>query len=124
VHKGCENVDRKFPLGNFVAGGMGNGRAAAILLARQGAKVALLDHIIEQAQETKRMIDEEGGISEVIHCDATVEADCKNAVKKTVELFGAVHILVNVGTPVVKYVAVHFADLNSSRNWRRERNCS
>ncbi|KAJ7266566.1 hypothetical protein C8J57DRAFT_1328207 [Mycena rebaudengoi] len=77
-------------------GGMGNGRAAAILLARQGAKVALLDHIIEQAQETKRMIDEEGGISEVIHCDATVEADCKNAVKKTVELFGAVHILVNV----------------------------
>lgn len=44
------------------------------------------------------MIDEEGGISEVIQADVTDEESCKNAVAKTVELFGPVHILVNIGT--------------------------
>lgn len=89
--------------GSRLDGEIGNGRATAILLARQGAKVALLDVNVEWARETKRMIDEEGGVSEVIQCDVTQESACANAVKKTVELFGAVHILVNVvgvgGTP-------------------------
>lgn len=79
------------------SGEIGNGRAAAILLARQGAKVALVDFNVEWAQETKRMIDEDGGISEVIQADVTSEESCKNAVEKTVELYGAVHILVNIG---------------------------
>lgn len=43
------------------------------------------------------MIDEESGISEVIQADVTKEESCKNAVDKTVELWGAVHILVNIG---------------------------
>ncbi|KAJ7152712.1 hypothetical protein C8R43DRAFT_1003385 [Mycena crocata] len=82
--------------GSRLAGEIGNGRATAILLARQGAKVALVDYNVEWAQETKRMIDEEGGTSEVIQCDVTLEASCENAVKKTVELFGALHILINI----------------------------
>jgi NAD(P)-dependent dehydrogenase (short-subunit alcohol dehydrogenase family) len=41
--------------------GIGNGRAAAILLAREGAKVALLDAMKEWAEATKAMIDAEGG---------------------------------------------------------------
>ncbi|KAJ6484483.1 hypothetical protein C8R47DRAFT_1217359 [Mycena vitilis] len=82
--------------GSRLAGEIGNGRATAILLARQGAKVALVDYNLEWAEETKRMIDEEGGVSEVIQCDVTVEASCENAVKRTVELFGAVHILINI----------------------------
>lgn len=76
---------------------IGNGRAAAILLARHGAKVALVDINADWAKETKRMIDEEGGVSEVIQADVTSEESCKNAVAKTVELWGAVHILVNIG---------------------------
>lgn len=79
------------------SGEIGNGRAAAILLARQGAKVALVDYNVDWAKETKRMIDEEGGISEVIQADVTDEKACQNAVARTVELFGAVHILVNIG---------------------------
>jgi NAD(P)-dependent dehydrogenase (short-subunit alcohol dehydrogenase family) len=59
--------------------------------------VALIDHNVEWAKETKRMIDEEGGISEVIEADVTNEDSCKAAVQKTVKLFGTVHILVNVG---------------------------
>lgn len=43
------------------------------------------------------MIDEEGGISEVIQADVTDEESCKNAVAKTVALFGSVNILVNIG---------------------------
>lgn len=78
-------------------GEIGNGRATAILLARQGANVALVDFNAEWAAETKRMIDAEGGISEVIETDVTDEESCKNAVAKTVEIFGAVHILVNIG---------------------------
>lgn len=78
-------------------GEIGNGRATAVLLARHGAKVALLDNNVEWAQETKRMIDQEGGISEVVQTDVTDEESCKKAVEKTVQLFGAVHILVNIG---------------------------
>ena len=42
------------------------------------------------------MIDAEGGLSEVIYVDVTDEESCKQSVEKTVEHFGAVHILVNV----------------------------
>ena len=80
---------------------IGNGRAAAILLARHGAKVALVDFNVDWAKETKRMIDEEGGTSEVIQADVTSEESCKAAVEKTVELFGALHILVNIGTHAI-----------------------
>jgi NAD(P)-dependent dehydrogenase (short-subunit alcohol dehydrogenase family) len=57
----------------------------------------LIDHNVEWARETKRMIDEEGGISEVIEADVTNEDSCRQAVERTVQLFGTVHILVNVG---------------------------
>ncbi|KAJ5376363.1 hypothetical protein N7509_013249 [Penicillium cosmopolitanum] len=82
--------------GSRMPGEIGNGRATAILLARQGAKVALVDYNAEWAQETKRMIGIEGGVSEVVQTDVTDEKSCKNAVSKTVELFGTVNILINI----------------------------
>ncbi|KAI1614340.1 hypothetical protein EDD37DRAFT_123161 [Exophiala viscosa] len=82
--------------GSRLPGEIGNGRATAILLARQGAKVALLDLNTEWAQETKQMIDSEGGVSEVIQVDVTNEDSVKAAVAKAIEIFGAVHILVNI----------------------------
>ncbi|KAK1225313.1 hypothetical protein PQX77_011731 [Marasmius sp. AFHP31] len=82
--------------GSALSGQVGNGRATAITLARQGAKVALLDYDLEAAEETKRMIDEEGCTSQVIQCDVSDEDACRTAVEKTVELFGKVNILVNV----------------------------
>ena len=77
------------------ASGIGNGRAAAILMARSGAKVALLDAMPDWAAETGRMIAEEGGESIVIEAEVTKPADCENAVKKTVVKWGRVDILVN-----------------------------
>lgn len=83
-------------------GEIGNGRATAVLLARHGAKVALLDNNLEWAQETQRMIASEGGLSAAIQTDVTDEESCRKAVAKTVELFGAVHILVNIGKSPIR----------------------
>lgn len=79
-------------------GEIGNGRATAIVLARQGAKVALVDNNPEWAQETKRMIDEEGGISEVFQADVTSEESVKTTIANIVKTFGTIHILANIGT--------------------------
>jgi NAD(P)-dependent dehydrogenase (short-subunit alcohol dehydrogenase family) len=43
------------------------------------------------------MIDEEGGTSVVIQTDVTQEDSCRRGVAKTVQHFGTVHILVNIG---------------------------
>ena len=67
------------------------------MLARQGAKVALLDFNVQWAQDTKEMIDAEGGISEVVQVDVTDEKSVQQAMEKTVELWGRIDILVNIG---------------------------
>lgn len=67
----------------------------------------LLDNNLEWVQETKRMIDAEGGISEAIQTDVTDEESCRKAVARTMELFGAVHILVNIGESSVRPVVTH-----------------
>jgi len=88
--------------GSRLPGEIGNGRAISILLARQGAKVGLLDLKTEWAEETKSIIEREGGIAEAIECDVTVEESCKRAVDKVVGMWGGVRILVNnvgVGGP-------------------------
>jgi NAD(P)-dependent dehydrogenase (short-subunit alcohol dehydrogenase family) len=82
-----------------VAEGIGNGRAAALMLARQGAKVALLDVNEASAAETGRMIAEEGGESFSMRCDVTDPQSCEAAVQATVARWGRLDILVNnVGT--------------------------
>jgi NAD(P)-dependent dehydrogenase (short-subunit alcohol dehydrogenase family) len=75
--------------------GIGNGRAAAILLAREGAKVVLLDATREWAEATKSMIDRDGGSSMVLVADVTDQTACAAAVKSTVDAFGGVDVLVN-----------------------------
>ena len=57
--------------GSRVADGIGNGRAAAIMLAREGARVALLDSDTSAAEVTHAMIAKEGGTSMVIATDVT-----------------------------------------------------
>jgi NAD(P)-dependent dehydrogenase (short-subunit alcohol dehydrogenase family) len=84
--------------GSRLQGEIGNGRAISILLARQGAKVALFDVKKEWAEETKAIILGEGGVGEVFECDVTKEESCKAAVEKVVELWGGVRVLVNNGT--------------------------
>lgn len=77
------------------ADGIGNGRAAAILMARQGASVLLLDAVGEAALQTQRMIAEEGGESKALQADVTKPAECEAAVRTAVDLWGRLDILVN-----------------------------
>src|ERR687886_2304203 len=76
--------------------GVGNGRAAAILLARAGAHVVLADAEAGWAEDTRRMIAEEGGAeSIVVPGDVTRPEDCARIVKAGVERWGRLDALVN-----------------------------
>jgi NAD(P)-dependent dehydrogenase (short-subunit alcohol dehydrogenase family) len=75
--------------------GIGNGRATSILLARHGARVALLDTVEEWVTLTGKMIGDEGGESIVIRADVTDPAACAAAVRVTMERWGRIDILVN-----------------------------
>ena len=48
------------------AEGIGNGRATAVILARHGAQVTLVDNVAQWADETKRLIDARSGVSQVV----------------------------------------------------------
>jgi len=75
--------------------GVGTGKATAIVLAREGARVLLVDLHPERAEETRSVIEEEGGTAEVFAADATKAADCEAMVRAAVDAFGTVDILVN-----------------------------
>ncbi|MBD0273073.1 MAG: SDR family oxidoreductase, partial [Acetobacteraceae bacterium] len=69
--------------------GVGNGRAAAVLLARAGARVVLADTRSEWAEDTRRMIAEEGaGEGVVATGDVTRPEDCRRIVETATETFG------------------------------------
>jgi NAD(P)-dependent dehydrogenase (short-subunit alcohol dehydrogenase family) len=77
---------------------VGNGRAAAILLARHGAKVAVVDLNLKWAQDTQRIIADEGGTALAIQADVSVDASCSRIVTETVAALGSPTLLVNNGT--------------------------
>jgi NAD(P)-dependent dehydrogenase (short-subunit alcohol dehydrogenase family) len=76
-------------------GGIGNGRAAAILLARAGARIVAVDRDLERADETVRMIEAEGGAAFAHAADMTVEADCEAMAAKAMATYGRVDLLDN-----------------------------
>ena len=74
---------------------VGNGRATAILFAREGARVALVDANLESALETKALIEAEGGESFVFRADVTSQEDCQAFVRAAIETYGRVDVLHN-----------------------------
>ncbi|MFQ6028994.1 MAG: SDR family NAD(P)-dependent oxidoreductase, partial [Dehalococcoidia bacterium] len=75
--------------------GVGNGKAAAVLFAREGAKVLLVDAVQERAEETLAMIQEEGGEASVLEANVTSDADCRQMVEAVMDLYGRLDVLVN-----------------------------
>jgi NAD(P)-dependent dehydrogenase (short-subunit alcohol dehydrogenase family) len=81
--------------GGAAGDGIGNGRAAAILLARAGARVLVVDRQLELAQRTVEMIAAEGGDAAAFAADVTDEAQCRAMVQQAVARFRRLDLLDN-----------------------------
>ncbi|QOR84900.1 SDR family oxidoreductase [Geobacillus stearothermophilus] len=93
-YKGSGKLKNKTAI--ISGGDSGIGRAVAVHFAKEGADVAILylnEH--EDADETKRLVEQEGRRCLAIAGDIGDEAFCKEAVKQTIEAFGKLDIVVN-----------------------------
>jgi NAD(P)-dependent dehydrogenase (short-subunit alcohol dehydrogenase family) len=81
--------------GGAAGDGIGNGRAAAILLARAGAKVLVVDRDEKLATRTAEMIAREGGTAAAHAADLTDEAQCAGMVAAALEKFRRLDLLDN-----------------------------
>jgi NAD(P)-dependent dehydrogenase (short-subunit alcohol dehydrogenase family) len=80
--------------------GIGNGKAAAILFAREGARVVCADQVASRAEETVATITAEGGTASVLECDVSHRDGCQQLAAVAVERYGRLDILQNnVGIP-------------------------
>ncbi len=80
---------------------IGNGRATAILFAREGARVMLVDRQLESAQETEKLIRDEGGEATCVEADVTNSDQCEAIARGCVDQFGRIDVLhnnVGIGT--------------------------
>jgi NAD(P)-dependent dehydrogenase (short-subunit alcohol dehydrogenase family) len=74
---------------------VGNGRATALTLAREGAHVVVVDRDLASAQETVAMIKAEGGEATALQADATSEEDIAGVMNSVIMLTGRIDILHN-----------------------------
>jgi NAD(P)-dependent dehydrogenase (short-subunit alcohol dehydrogenase family) len=79
----------------ITGGASGIGRATAILFAREGAAVAILDIDQELGQSAVKEAEAAGGRATFIACDVTKAEDCRHAVEAAVAAFGGLDILFN-----------------------------
>jgi len=75
--------------------GWGNGKATAVLFAREGAKVFGVDINLAAAEETRGIIADEGGDCTVTRTDVSSGADVKAAVQQCMATYGRVDVLHN-----------------------------
>jgi len=75
--------------------GIGNGRAAAILLAAGGARVLVVDLELERAQRTVEMIEADGGEALALAVDVTTDRGNRDMVECAVARLGQLDILNN-----------------------------
>jgi NAD(P)-dependent dehydrogenase (short-subunit alcohol dehydrogenase family) len=75
--------------------GLGNGKATAILFAREGARILCVDAAVERAEETVKIIAAEGGDAAAFGADVSRAAECRAMVAAAVDRFGGLDILHN-----------------------------
>jgi NAD(P)-dependent dehydrogenase (short-subunit alcohol dehydrogenase family) len=101
--------------GGAAGTGIGNGRAAAILLARAGTRVIVVDRAVDLAEKTVAMIKDEGGEATALEADLTRDEDCAAMVKTALDRYGRLDFLDNnVGIGSRGSVVEE-----SQENWRR-----
>jgi NAD(P)-dependent dehydrogenase (short-subunit alcohol dehydrogenase family) len=75
--------------------GVGNGKASAILMAREGARVLCVDAQKERAEETVGLIRAEGGEAAAFGADVTRRAECEAMVAEALGRWGGLDVLHN-----------------------------
>lgn len=94
AYKGAGKLTGKRVL--ITGGDSGIGRAVALHMAREGARVAILYHSDEDsARETREGIEAEGAEALVLQGDTGDSASCKRTVEAVVERWGGIDVLVN-----------------------------
>ncbi len=73
----------------------GLGKAMAIALAQQGARLALVARDVEKLNETATAVREAGAEADVFRTDVTDEADVRKLESDVIQRFGSVQILIN-----------------------------
>jgi NAD(P)-dependent dehydrogenase (short-subunit alcohol dehydrogenase family) len=73
--------------------GSGIGKAAALLLAREGAKVAALDLSDDDVQQTAKEIEQAGGTALAVSADVSQPEQMRQAVQQTVDAWGRIDIV-------------------------------
>src|SRR4030095_4713735 len=93
-HRGSGKLQGKIAI--ITGGDSGIGRAVAIAFAKEGAHISVI-YLEEQrdANETKRLVEENGGKCRLIKGDVGQEEFCREALAQTVRDFGKLDILVN-----------------------------
>jgi NAD(P)-dependent dehydrogenase (short-subunit alcohol dehydrogenase family) len=78
----------------FITGASsGIGKAAAIKLAQEGAKVALLDVKEENASDVKQTIEESGGSALIVECDISNPTEMEQSYQKVTDAWGKIDIV-------------------------------
>ena len=84
----------------ITGGGSGMGREAAVLFAKEGARVVIADWIAEGGEETVRMIKGAGGEATFVKVDVSKADDVKKMIRTAVDTYGKLNILYNnAGVP-------------------------
>jgi len=75
--------------------GSGMGRTAAVMFAREGATVAVLDVSETAGEQTVEQVRAAGGEAQFFRCDVAAEESVREAVGQTLAAFGKVDVLYN-----------------------------
>jgi NAD(P)-dependent dehydrogenase (short-subunit alcohol dehydrogenase family) len=98
-------LDRKVAIvagAGSIAEGWSNGKATAVLFAREGAKVFAVDRDLKAAEETRGLIASEGGECTACQCDVSIASEVEAMTAACIKAYGRIDILFNnVGMQVV-----------------------
>ena len=79
----------------ITGGGSGIGRETALLFAREGAAVVVVDVNGASGEQTVRDVQAEGGRAAFVYADVSKAADCENMVRFAEATFGKLNVLFN-----------------------------